>query len=172
MSPSMVSDSMRVHEAKVDRWLAPLLAGVVAAEVATGLAVILGPGLQPTSGGGEWLAGLTMIGVGVIIGLALGACYRIRYEVSRAGLRIKFGPLGTSIPLESVVEVFPTRNPLAAPAPSLDRLRINFQKPNGKRRFALIPPQDREAFVRDLQLAAPHLQECPEGPMRLKAPGV
>ncbi len=170
--PSTYLPSMRIHEAKVDRWLALLLAGVVVAEVATGLALILGTGLEPRSPGEEWLAGVGMIGSGVLIGLALWGCYRIRYEVSPAELRVNFGPFKTSIPLHSIVEVLPTHNPLSAPAPSLDRLRINYRKPNGKLRFALISPLDREAFVRDLQAAAPHLQSSPEGPMHLKAPGV
>lgn len=171
MTPSPYSPSMRIHETKVDRWLALLLGGVVLVEVATGLALILGPGREPTSRGEEWWAGLAMIATGVLIGLALWACYRIRYELSPSELRVNFGPFGTAIPLQSIVEVFPTRNPLSAPAPSLDRLRINFRKPNGKLRFALISPRDRAAFVRDLQAVAPHLQSSPEGPMHLKAPG-
>src|SRR5205807_8834563 len=85
------------------------------------------------------------------------------------GLIVRFGPLSTSLPLDRIVEVFPTHNPLSAPAPSLDRLRINYQRKNGRMWFALISPKDKEAFVRDLASAAPHLRSAGGEPLQLKA---
>ncbi len=160
-----------VHGPKVDRWLALLLGGVVLLETVTGLALIAGVGPETADANETLLAGVAMIGAGALIGIALWGCYRIRYELTPTDLVIRFGPFGTSIPLPSIVEVFPTRNPLSAPAPSLDRLRINYRKPNGKLTFALISPLDRGAFVRDLQTAAPQLQRFPDSPLHLKAPG-
>lgn len=158
-----------VHHAKVDRWLAFFLGGVSAVEAAFGLGAVAGLGTNTTSPEETRWAGVAMIGVGVLIGLALWGCYRIRYELTPSELVVRFGPFRSSIPLHSIVEVFPTHNPLSAPAPSLDRLRINFRKPNGKVRFTLISPLDREAFLRDLQAAAPHLQRFTDGPLHLKA---
>lgn len=87
--------------------------------------------------------------------LVLWGCYTTRYEVTSSDLIVRFGPFHTSLPLDRIVEVFPTHNPLSAPAPSLDRLRINYRKKNGKMWLALISPQDKEDFVRDLASAAP-----------------
>jgi len=159
-----------VYGAKVDRWLAFVLGGISAMEVVLGLGVLAGLDANTTSPEEARWAGAAMIGVGVLIGLALWGCYRIRYELTPSEVIVRFGPFRSSIPLHSIVEVFPTRNPLSAPAPSLDRLRINFRKPNGKMRFTLISPLDREAFLRDLQAAAPNLQRFTDGPLHLKAP--
>ncbi|TNF54135.1 hypothetical protein EP227_04790 [bacterium] len=58
-----------------------------------------------------------------------------------------------SIPLPEIYEVYPTHNPLSAPACSLDRLRVKFRS---SRFGALISPKDKRAFMRDL------LSRCPQ----------
>ena len=56
------------------------------------------------------------------------------------------------IPLASIDEVEPVRNPLGAPAWSLDRLRVDYRK-NGQRTFVLISPDDKLAFMQELSRA-------------------
>jgi hypothetical protein len=159
-----------VHRAKVDWWLAALLGGLSLLEVTAG-AVVLVAGLatgtpEPALALG---IGLTLVAVGVLLGLALWGCYRIRYEVTPSDIVVRFGPFRSTLPLASLVEVFPTHNPLSAPAPSLDRLRIDYRRKNGKMWFALISPRDREEFVRDLAASAPQLRGVENEPLRLEA---
>jgi hypothetical protein len=53
------------------------------------------------------------------------------------------------IPLSSIEEVYQTRNPLSAPAWSLDRLRINYCG-DDKSGFALISPKDEIRFMQEI----------------------
>jgi hypothetical protein len=159
-----------VHHAKVDRWLAALIGGAALLEVAAG-AVVLAAGLG--AGAPDPQTSLTvgpiLVGGGGLLGLALWGCYETRYEVTSSDLIVCFGPFRTTLPLDTIVEVFPTHNPLSAPAPSLDRLRINYRRKSGGRWFALISPKDKEGFVRNLADAAPQLRNIGNGPLRLKA---
>jgi hypothetical protein len=159
-----------IHHAKVDWWLAALLGSVGLIELAAGAAVLV---VGLTTGNPEPKAalaiGASLVGGGVLFGLILWGLYKIRYEVTSSELIVRFGPFCSRLPLNAIVEVFPTHNPLSAPAPSLDRLRINYRRKNGKMWFALISPKDREGFVRDLASAAPQLRSANDGPLRLKA---
>src|SRR5262245_22389696 len=107
-----------VHYARVDRWVAALFGGVAVIAFAAGAALLV--------------AGLTFgsihVGLGVLFGLWLWTLYRIRYEVTSSDLIVRCGPFRSRVPLETILEVFPTRNPLGAPAPSLDRLQITYRK--------------------------------------------
>jgi hypothetical protein len=159
-----------VHHAKVDWWLAALLGGLALVEFVLGVAALVAVlttgSRDPTT---VLATAAVLIGIGVLIGLALWGCYKTRYEVTPPDLIVRFGPFSSKVPLDAIVEVFPSRNPMSAPAPSLDRLRINYRRKNGKMWFALISPQDKEAFVRDLAGAAPQLHSAADQPLRLKA---
>src|SRR5262249_32253635 len=115
------------------------------------------------------IASTILIAAGMFVGLALWSCYQIQYEITSTDLVTRCGPFRGTLPLHSLVEVFPTHNPLSAPAPSLDRLRINYRRKNGKLWFTLLSPRDKEGFVRDLASAAPQLQRTQAGSLRLKA---
>ena len=45
-------------------------------------------------------------------------------------------------------EVFPTHNPLSSPALSLDRLRVNYKRPNGRTWWVMISPKARNSSSR------------------------
>jgi hypothetical protein len=156
-----------VHFAKVDRWVGSIFGGattLVFVLAATFLVLGITAGEPPLS---------TAIGIAVIDG-AIGAlllvlwrgCYRIRYEIDSTELLIRFGLFSTKVPLDSIEEVFPTRNPTSAPAPSLDRVQIEYRTDAHTRRTALVSPQDRSAFIRDLAAAAPRLQDVGDGRLR------
>jgi hypothetical protein len=68
-----------------------------------------------------------------------------RYELHEHELVIRSGVIRYRIPYSDIRAVTPSRNPLSAPAWSLDRLRID-----RKRGFALISPQDKDGFLRAL----------------------
>jgi hypothetical protein len=160
-----------VHYAKVDRWLAALIGGMglfMAAISATILVIGLTKGQM--SSVGEVGPACFPLCIGVLLGLVLWGCYNIRYEITPSDLQVHFGPFFlAALPLESIIEVYPTHNPLSAPAPSLDRLRIDYQIKNGRAWFTLISPKDKEGFVRDLAGAAPRLRSVGNDPLRLKA---
>ncbi len=107
--------------------------------------------------------------IGVIMVLALWGCDRTRYEITPTDLQVRCGPFRTTVPLAAIVEVFPTRNPVGAAAPSLDRLQIDYRHKHGGMAFALISPKDKEGFVRDLASTAPQLRRVGDEPLRLKA---
>src|SRR5262245_15101039 len=117
-----------VHPAKVDWWVAALLGGLAVVTVAMGT-LILTVGL--TTGDPHPAIAAIPTAIGVLLGLALWGCYRARYEITATDLRVSIGPLRTTVPLDAVVEVFPTRDPQSAPAPSLDRLQINYRRQDG-----------------------------------------
>ena len=56
--------------------------------------------------------------------LVIWILYGTRYLVTDDLILAVCGPFRTSVPLAAVEEVLPSRNPLAAPACSLDRLEI------------------------------------------------
>jgi hypothetical protein len=159
-----------VHHAKVDSWVAASLGGLALLEVVAGVAVLVAGLVMESIAPGLALGiGLALTAVGVLFGLALWGCYGARYEVTPSEVIIRIGPFRSTLPLGSIVEVFPTRNPLGAPAPSLDRLQINYRGRGGEISFALISPKDKEGFVRDLASAAPRLRSPGGESLRLKA---
>ncbi len=83
--------------------------------------------------------------------------YPVSYEITVSNLLVQSGLFRYRIPLSSIERVHPTRNPLSAPAWSLDRLRINYRK-KGKITFALISPENKEAFLRELAQKASYLE--------------
>jgi hypothetical protein len=75
--------------------------------------------------------------------------YPVYYEITASDLFIRCGWLKFQIPLSTIDMVRPTRNPLSAPAWSLDRLRIDYRK-NDKNRLALISPENKSRFLSEL----------------------
>ena len=90
----------------------------------------------------------------VFLGLLIFLAYRTTYELDADHLTIKVGPFSKSIPLTEITEAYPTRNPLSAPAWSLDRVRIKF---TSSRFGALISPQRKEEFLQELAERAEQL---------------
>jgi hypothetical protein len=159
-----------IHYAKVDRWVAVLFGVVTLGEFVAGTAVLVACLLTGSPPPALALGiSAALFGVGSLFGLILWGCYHIRCVVTSSDLVVHCGPFRTTLPLDTIVEVFPTRNPMHAPAPSLDRLQISYRKKTGGKWFELISPKDKEAFVRDLASAAPRLHRVEDGPARLKA---
>ena len=105
---------------------------------------------QIASRGIDHPATLTLIGTTLFyIAIIHIFTYPIYYEVTAKDLVIRSGLLRQTIPLSSIDEARPTRNPLSAPAWSLDRLHIGYWK-KGKKTFVLISPENRDSFLREL----------------------
>jgi hypothetical protein len=89
--------------------------------------------------------------------------YYTSYSLDPENLTIRVGPITSKIPIADIIEAYPTRNPLSAPAWSLDRLRIRVSS----RRFgALISPVRKREFLQELAGLAPHLYLKENGVVR------
>jgi hypothetical protein len=77
-----------------------------------------------------------------------------RYELGPRALVVRSGLFRYRVSYEDIRSISPTRSPLAAPAWSLDRLRI--EKANG---YLLISPKDKATFVEALRARAPQVTQ-------------
>lgn len=130
---------------KVDWWLAVILAvspliglGVVVAGAASGDLAAALIGLLTT--------------LGVIV-LFWGAVWPVEYVIDDEVLVIRSGQIRQRVPLEQLVRARPSRNVLASPALSLDRIRLD-RRGGG---FLLVSPSDRAGFVEAIRGGAPSL---------------
>ena len=89
----------------------------------------------------------------------------VSYSITSAELLVRGGPFRWKIPLDSILQVRPTRNPLSAPAWSLARLHISYRK-KSRKSFVLISPRDRQAFMEKLEAATPGLKKDGDGPVK------
>jgi hypothetical protein len=165
---SLSSTKPMVHYAKVDWWV-PLAFGGGAMVGVTVAALLLVAGLSTDAQAPPAALAAIPLCVGMLMGLLLWGCYRIHYEITASDVIVHCGPFRTTVPLDAIVEVFPTRDATQAPAPSLDRLNLSYWDKNGGKAFVLISPKNKEGFVRDLASAAPRLRRVGDGALRLKA---
>lgn len=133
-----------IYYSKKDAWLVALVSGAIIVPVLIGVYQLF------ARGGNIWVAAFTLL-IGAFTGaLVLWLTYPLYYEIASGQLIIRCGRLNRQqIPLNSIEEVAATRNPLSAPAWSLDRLEISYQR-DGENDVALISPQDKMAFMREL----------------------
>ncbi len=148
MDSTTISEPSRSYPTKVDGWLKFVSAAYI----------VLSIGLP------AWHLG-SMISVGepfdsgvIVLPLAVLAlmwmiAYPCEYAFEPKSLVVRSGLLRIRIPLLAITRVSPSRNPLSAPAWSLDRLDIRY----GRTKRVLISPRRRAAFLADLERRAPHL---------------
>lgn len=92
--------------------------------------------------------------------------YPLSYEFTPTDLIIRSGVLmRQQIPLSEIKNVSATRNPLGAPAWSLDRLEVNYHR-DGEDGSVLISPEDKLSFMRDLVSCGTGLEIRGEGVVR------
>lgn len=133
----MPNMEVKWFRSKVDWWLGLVLLVVPLVEL-TGLVTALRTGDREA-------AIATAAGVGLVAAVYGLLLIPVRYGLSNEDLVIRFGVVRRRIALDSIDEVRRTRNPLAAPALSLDRLAIQAQ--GTRRRLHLISPLEREHFL-------------------------
>jgi hypothetical protein len=75
-----------------------------------------------------------------------------QYRIDAEQLVVSSMFLTWKIPLSTIQKISPSSNSVSSPALSLDRLRIDYQK-QGKAKFILISPKDKQAFTQALQQA-------------------
>jgi len=141
-SSSERASSMR-FSSKVDWWLAVIVAAVPLVSAGTVVA-----GLVSGDSGAALSATVSLV---LLLALYIGLVWPVAYEVGERELVVRFGLVRSRIPLDQITRVTPSRNPLASPALSLDRIRLDRRGAG----FALVSPADREGFVRAIRERAP-----------------
>ena len=128
-----------IFRSKIDAWLGLLLLATGAIVAGSSVRLMMAP-----------LGALRLLGLPLLLlgtGLPMWLLATTRYAVEPELLRIYSGPLRWVVPLREITRVTRSRNPLSAPAFSLDRLRIDY----GTGRWCLVSPADRAGFLRALQ---------------------
>lgn len=102
--------------------------------------------------------GFNWVGIGVVVFLCLLMLYLFRftkYTIEGNDLKISSGFLyNKKISIRSIRKIKATNNPLSAPAVSLDRLEIVFDK----NERVLISPKEKDAFVAHIQTLNPAVE--------------
>jgi|SRR5678815_2140404 hypothetical protein len=136
--------STLTFRSKCDWWLLGLLLFVISAQLTAAVFVFI-------AGDNErWVGFLLLFSAG-FIGWLLRATY---YVVDDTRLLVRSGPFWWTVPLETIQEVFPTRNPLSSPALSLDRLCVRYQRGKSKG-MIMISPADKEGFLKVVAALVP-----------------
>ncbi len=104
------------------------------------------------------VSGWISLAIGSLFALSLSLLsFPLYYELTSSTLCIRCGLLLQEIPFSSLQAIIPTRNPLPAPAWSLDRLQVNYLL--GEKPFCtLIAPHDKENFLCKLAECDPELE--------------
>ena len=102
-----------------------------------------------TFASGDLQAVWSLLWVGSIIALIWLFAYPVSYDLTPSALEVRSGLLfHKKILLSSIKEVYPTRNPLSAPAWSLDRLHVSYGE-HGEG-FLLVSPENKAEFMIEL----------------------
>src|SRR5690606_34312766 len=106
---------MVMFHPKVDLWLGVIIASVPVVAIVTVVAAMM-------SGDGEIVAWVSAL---FVLLLYAAVIWPLRYEVHPDELVVRFGLFRTRAAWADVTHIRRTRNPLASPAMSLDRLQID-----------------------------------------------
>lgn len=128
------------YPSKVDWWLALVLASLPVAVIVVWVGLI-------ASGSREdvWVAVVTTVAIPALL---VGLVFPMRYGLGDSALIVRFGLVRQRVRFVDIVGVEPTREPLAGPALSLDRLRVRYGP--GAMSYVLISPANRHAFLDEL----------------------
>ncbi len=148
------------YNSKKDAWLVAVIVVALLLSFIPQIFVLMTPEAMQQ---GAWVSLVVTVVVWVFVASLIWPLY---YEITPSELFIRSGLLHWKIPLASIQRVSPTRNLLASPSLSLDRLRVDYSQ-NGKARYTLISPKDKPGFLRDLAQYAGDLEVRGEGVVRL-----
>ncbi len=86
--------------------------------------------------------------------LMMWGWFKTGYFIEREELIIQSGPLKKRIVISEIEKIVKTKNPLSAPALSIDRLEISY----GKFELALVSPKDKHQFITQLKHVNPNIE--------------
>lgn len=90
----------------------------------------------------------------ILIGLLLWIWCSTGYYVGRAEVKIKCGPFRWSVQKKDIIKISREKNPISAPALSIDRLCIVY----GDYKVITISPEKKEQFIHALRQDHPHIK--------------
>ncbi|GEN85220.1 hypothetical protein SLU01_35320 [Sporosarcina luteola] len=90
----------------------------------------------------------------LIIGLLLWFWFGTGYKIEGGFIKIKFGPLTSKVKIADITKLSAAKNPLSAPALSIDRIEILY----GKYGIALVSPKNRVQFIKTLLGESPGIE--------------
>lgn len=133
-----------LYHSKKDWWLVALVWAGILLPLAIGIYNVV-------TANGNARAGWTLVLICTFAGaLVLLLTYPLHYKITESKLIVRCGVMvRKEIPLLWIVEARSTRNPLSAPAWSLDRLQIDYIRDGGVSSL-LISPKDKLRFLREL----------------------
>ncbi|GAA0302122.1 hypothetical protein GGQ92_002295 [Gracilibacillus halotolerans] len=82
----------------------------------------------------------------LIIGLPLWMWFGTGYKIEDGLIKIKSGPFKSTVRIKEIEKLSATRNPLSAPALSIDRIEIL----HGMYNIAIVSPNNKTEFIRIL----------------------
>jgi hypothetical protein len=124
----------------------------VGLELLVPILLISGAGMVPAIKEGAWVK--LAIPIGVLI-LVVAIFYSISYEIKKEVLVVKsFFWFKKVIPITSIRAIEETYNPISAPAASLKRLEIRYDRFNS----IIISPKNRMDFIAHLKALSPSIQ--------------
>ncbi|MHB8974902.1 MAG: PH domain-containing protein [Pirellulaceae bacterium] len=138
----------KVYRSKIDWWLGLVISVGVLAILFSSAALLVNPPQDDVPA--IWIA-LAML---LMAAFMVWILFSVRYTITTTDLLVRAAFIRWRVPLDQIIEVFPTHNPLSSPALSLDRLRINYNHPSGKTWWVMISPKEKEQFLHDLAKAA------------------
>lgn len=99
----------------------------------------------------EWW-GATIIAL--TIAFTFSILFGIRYIIRDDRLIVKVSIyMSRKIPIQEIVEIRPTRNPISSPAASFDRYQIRYKRS----KTVIISPERPEEFIADLKRINPNI---------------
>jgi len=138
----------KAYRSKVGWWGGARLGVGVIVLIGVGVKLLVQPPLDRSS------AILIAIALFVMAVFILWILCSTGYTITDRDLLVRSAFIRKRIPLDEITEVRPSHNPLSSPALSLDRLRVSYERPNGRKRWILISPKLKEQFLDDLAEAA------------------
>ncbi|WP_416828303.1 PH domain-containing protein [Ectobacillus polymachus] len=87
--------------------------------------------------------------------LLVWSWFKTGYKINNELLIIYYGPIKKRILIKDIKKITQTKNPLASPALSMDRLEIMYGSDFG---MALVSPKDKQKFVSLLKSMNPHIE--------------
>ena len=125
----------------------PILAGFVFVPILGVMGLVVQRALMRGQSPGIVTVATLALSIGVIAWIFATTSYRF----AERELVVKSGPLRVRVPFDKILRVTRTRSVLSAPALSLQRLEIVYEK----HRTVVISPQDEARFLATLRERAP-----------------
>jgi hypothetical protein len=129
------------YKSKKDTWLIAVIAGSILVTLFAGATLILfAPGIR------ERFIGMVVLLAALVPALLTTP---VSYTIDRFSIHIRGGWTNWTIPIESILAVRPSRNWIASPALSLDRLEIEYKVWKGTSLLS-ISPERTSQFLNEL----------------------